>query len=340
MRRWLLGCLIGLIVPIAAAGLAFWWIRSELRTPYYGAGAPEAFVDIPRGASSAAIATMLTDAGILRHRLPFILHLRQTGAGRRLQAGEYRFDSPATPIEIADKLIRGDVFFLSITIPEGMTARETIAWIARSGLGDLGEMENALRRTDWIQELDSQARDLEGYLFPETYRFSRHVTSEHILRAMVERFREVLGKLVAELPLTQGGSVSSIVTLASMVEKETNLEAERGLVASVLTNRLEKGMPLACDPTLIYALKLAGKYNGNLRKGDLAMDSPYNTYIHPGLPPGPIANPGAESLRAALAPPRTDYLFFVSRNDGTHEFSRDFESHSRAVAQYQKGMRH
>jgi UPF0755 protein len=330
----------GLLVLIAAAGLAFWWTRAELRTPYYGGGAPEVFVDIPRGASSAAIATMLTDAGVLRHRLPFILHLRLIGAGGRLQAGEYRFDSPASPIEIADKLIRGDVFFFSVTIPEGLTARETIAWIARSGLGDLREMENALRRTDWIQEMDSGARDLEGYLFPETYRFSRHATSEHIVRAMVERFREVLGKLVAELPLMQGWSVSSIVTLASMVEKETNLEAERGLVASALTNRLEKGMPLACDPTVIYALKLAGKYDGNLRKADLALDSPYNTYMRPGLPPGPIANPGAESLRAALAPPRTDYLFFVSRNDGSHEFSRDFESHSRAVAQYQKGTRH
>jgi UPF0755 protein len=339
VRRWLLGCLLFLLTLVAAAGLAFWWIRNELRTPYYGAGAPEVFVDIPRGASSAAIAAMLGDAGVLRHRLPFILHLRLTGAGRRLQAGEYRFDSPATPIEIADKLIRGDVFFLSVTIPEGMTARETIAWIARNGLGDLGEMEDVLRRTDWIRELDSGARDLEGYLFPETYRFSRHATSEDILRAMVERFREVLGQLVAELPQAQGRSVSSIVTLASMVEKETNLEAERGLVASVLTNRLEKGMPLACDPTLIYALKLAGKYDGDLRKADLAMDSPYNTYIHPGLPPSPIANPGAKSLRAALAPPRTDYLFFVSRNNGSHEFSRDFESHSRAVAQYQKGMR-
>lgn len=340
MRRWLLGCLLVLVALVAAAGLAFWWTRSELRTPYYGAVTSEVFVDIPRGASSAAIATMLTDAGILRHRLPFILHLRLTGAGRRLQAGEYRFNSPASPIEIADKLIRGEVFFFSVTIPEGMTARETIAWIARNGLGDLGEMESALRRTDWIRELDSEARDLEGYLFPETYRFSRHATSEDILRAMVERSREVLGKLVAELPLTPGWSVSSIVTLASMVEKETNLETERSLVASVLTNRLEKGMPLACDPTVIYALKLAGKYNGNLRKGDLALDSPYNTYIHPGLPPGPIANPGVESLRAALAPPRTDYLFFVSRNDGSHEFSRDFESHSRAVAKYQKGMRH
>jgi UPF0755 protein len=335
----LLGGLLVFLVLVAAAGLALWWVRSELRTPYYGAGAPEVFVDIPRGASSAAIAAMLSDAGILRHRLPFILHLRMSGAGRRLQAGEYRFDSPATPVEIADKLIRGDVFFFSVTIPEGMTARETIAWIARSGLGDLREMENALGRTEWIRELDSEARDLEGYLFPETYRFSRHVTSEHILRAMVERFREVLGKLVAELPPAQGWSISDIVTLASMVEKETNVEAERRLVASVLTNRLEKGMPLACDPTLIYALKLAGKYDGNLRKADLAMDSPYNTYIHPGLPPSPIANPGTESLRAALAPPRTDYLFFVSRNNGTHEFSRDFESHSRAVARYQKGMR-
>ena len=336
MIRWLLGCLLFLI---AGAGITYWWTRTELTTPYYGAATPEAFVDIPRGASSATIATLLTDAGILRHRYPFILYLRWTETGRRLQAGEYRFNSPATPIEIADKLIRGDVFFLSVTIPEGLTARETIAWITRSGLGDLTEMETALRRTDWIQDLDSGARDLEGYLFPETYRFSRHANSEDILRAMVERFREVFRKLTEGAPPAQGWNVPSFVALASMVEKETNVETERGRVASVFTNRLEKGMPLACDPTLIYALKLAGKFDGNLRKADLMMDSPYNTYVRPGLPPTPIANPGAYSLRAALSPSKTDYLFFVSRNDGTHEFSRDFESHSRAVGHYQKGMR-
>jgi len=156
--RWLFGFLL---LFLAAAGLAWWWTRRELTTPYYSAGTPEAFVDIPRGASSATIATVLEEAGILRHSLPFILHLRLTGSGRRLQAGEYRFDSPVTPIQVVDKLIRGDVFSRSITVPEGMTARETIELVAQSGLGDIGEMTKALRRTEWIQDLDSGARDLE-----------------------------------------------------------------------------------------------------------------------------------------------------------------------------------
>lgn len=337
LRRWLFG---SVLCFLALAGLAAWWIRREIHTPYYGSSIPETFVDIPRGASSDRVARLLEEAEILRYRVPFILYLRWTGIGHRLQAGEYRFASPAPPVQVAQRLAQGDVFFHSITIPEGLTARETITLISRRGLGDVGKMESSLHRTDWIRDLDPRAPDLEGYLFPETYRFSRNTTSEQIVRSMVDRFREVCNRLLLENPLLPGRNIRELVTMASLVEKEVKSDLERGLVASVLTNRINKKIPLACDPTIIYALKLAGLYDGNIRKADLAIDSPYNTYIHQGLPPGPVANPGINSLRAALDPPKSDFLYFVSRNDGTHEFSKDLQAHARAVARFQKGMGH
>ena len=239
-------------------------------------------------------------------------------------------------MEITQRLERGDIYYHTITIPEGLTARETIALIAQSGLCKLEDLEKALPHSDWIGDLSPEARDLEGYLFPETYRVPRRITAEQLLKTMVDRFREVLLHLKAQHPLPQGWTPHRIVTLASMIEKEVKLDAERELVASVLTNRLRKGIPLACDPTIIYALKLSGKYDGNIRKRDLKIDSPYNTYVRTGLPPGPIANPGEESLKAALAPASTDFLYFVARNDGSHQFSKDFETHERAVFRFQK----
>jgi UPF0755 protein len=220
-----------------------------------------------------------------------------------------------------------------------LTAGETIAQIARHGLGDPGDLKKALSRTDWISDLDTQAHSLEGYLFPDTYRFPRDVSSETIVQTMVGEFRARFMKLLAGRPLPTGRTVREVVILASLVEKEAKNVEERGLVASVLTNRLVKRMPLACDPTIIYALKLAGKYDGNIRRADLKTDSPYNTYIHAGLPPGPIASPGQSALQAALSPQQTQYLYYVSRNDGTHFFSEDFRSHSEAVARFQKRVR-
>jgi UPF0755 protein len=199
-------------------------------------------------------------------------------------------------------------------------------------------MESALRKTEWIMDLDPKARDLEGYLFPETYRFGRNIDSAMLIKTMVDQFRIRLAKILAQSPLPEGWSISEIVTLASMIEKEVRIPEERPIVASVLVNRLERKIPLACDATIIYALKLAGTYNGNLRKSDLAINSPYNSYLRLNLPPGPIANPGADSLHAALNPSKTDYLYYVSRNDGTHQFSSDFHSHQKAVSRFQKSL--
>ncbi len=313
-----------------------WWVKSDLETPYYEASTHEIFIDVPRGSTTDSIASSLSDAGVLRNRLPFQIYVRWKGAGRRLQAGEYRFSAPATPIQIFQRLLQGDVFYYSVTIPEGLTAEETAEQIAQCGLGTRAELERALRRTEWIRDLAPGAASLEGYLFPETYRFGRRATSEQIIHAMVDQFRVKITRLLSEHPLRPGWNVQRLVTLASLIEKEVSNRDERYMVASVFDNRIGKGMPLACDPTVIYALKLSGKYDGNIHKRDLQIESPYNTYVHVGLPPGPIANPGMDSLRAALAPPKTDYLFFVSRNDGTHQFSKDLRTHESAVARYQR----
>lgn len=323
-------------VLIIAGLVSVSWLRSQLDTPYYGAQSSEVFLEIPHHFTTNQVASLLADSGILRHPLPFILYLRYTDMGRHIQAGEYRFSEPATPKQVAQRLIRGDVSFRSVTIPEGLTAQETIQLLAKSGMGTPGELEQLLLRTDLIHDLDPKARNLEGYLFPETYRFGRKVDPEDVIRKMVEQFRIRMAKITAQYPIPDGWTVAKIVILASMIEKEVKEANERPVVASVLVNRLDRKMPLACDATIIYAMKLAGTYQGRLGKADLAMPSPYNSYINGNLPPGPICSPGELSMRAALHPARTDYLYYVSRNDGTHQFSRDFASHQHAVDRFQK----
>ncbi len=337
MRRALLVFIAAvLLLSLASLGAFGIWLNAELDSSYYGAQTPEVFVDLPRGAKTKEVANLLVDAKILHRWLPFMIYARFSGLGRHIQAGEYRFSKPATPKQIAQRLVRGDVYFLSITVPEGLTAQETLELFARNGLGKSDEMEQALLKTEWIREMDPDARNLEGYLFPETYRFSRKADSETIIKAMVHQFRVRIARILESNPLQADWNIPRIVILASMIEKEVKKLEEGPLVASVFVNRLERGIPLACDATIIYAMKLEGTFHGNLSKADLAMKSPYNSYHHLGLPPGPICNPGESSLRAALNPAESDYLYYVSRNDGTHQFSKDFQSHLNAVNKFQK----
>lgn len=336
MRRLLFGTLAGILLLLAISIAAGIWFRSEIQTPFYRAPASEVFITIRRGAGTREIANILATRGILHTRLPFMLYLRFTKFDRSIQAGEYRFNQAATPKQIALRLVRGDVYFHSITIPEGLTAHETINLLTEKGLGNRTALEHALQRTDWIRDLDPTAQNLEGYLFPETYRFDRNADSETVVRKLVEQFRNKFSEVLKASPLPAGWNLSRIVTLASLIEKEVKHAGEGPLVASVLVNRLNKRMPLGCDATIIYAMKLAGTYAGRLGKADLRMESPYNSYLHRNLPPGPICNPGVVSLRAALNPARTDYYYYVSRNDGTHQFSKDYRSHSLAVYKYQQ----
>ena len=329
---------IGLLIAVGIAVSAF-LLYSELQTPYYGARTAETYIDIRKGAAANEIADLLVQNEILKRRIPFLIYLRYTDMGRQIQAGEYRFQEPETPMRIAQRLVHGDVYFRSITIPEGLTANETIALLTGNGLGNISEMERALLKTEWIQDLDSNAENLEGYLFPETYRFGRKADSEAMVKTMVDQFRKQISRILKESAAPAGWNIRRIVILASMIEKEAMQTEERPQIASVLVNRLRRQIPLACDATIIYAMKLAGTYRGNLSKADLEMVSPYNTYLHADLPPGPIANPGADSLRAALNPAETDYLYYVSRNDGTHQFSKNWRDHAQAVNKYQRSRR-
>ncbi len=340
MRSLRLTILSAAVLFVLASAAFAIWLRSELERTYYGANSSEVFLEIPRHANTNQVANLLADSGVLHSRLPLILYLRFTNLGRHIKAGEYRFAEPETPKQIAQRLIRGDITFRSITVPEGLTAHEIIDLLAKNGLGDPDKMEHLLLRTDWIRDWDPKARNLEGYLFPETYRFGRKVDPETVIKTMVHQFRLRMSKIIALNPVPAGSSLRNIVILASMIEKEVKKPQEGPLVASVLMNRLERGMPLSCDATIIYALKLAGTYQGRLGKADLALKSPYNSYLHSNLPPGPISNPGETSLRAALNPARTDYLYYVSRNDGTHQFSRDLASHQNAVNRFQKSAAH
>ncbi|NLT67236.1 MAG: endolytic transglycosylase MltG [Acidobacteria bacterium] len=340
MRRIFLSIALALAIVfvISLAGTAL-WLRSELVSSYYGSSESEMIVEVPRHVSTSRIADMLVDSGILRRKLPFLIYLRLTDKGHAVKAGEYKFAGPVSPVEVARRLTSGDVFFRSITVPEGLTAQETIELLARNGMGDLAEMEQLLLKTELVADIDPAAKNLEGYLFPETYRFGSKADSELIIRTMVNQFRTRIARATQTYPLPDGWDIRSIVILASMIEKEVKKAEEGPIVASVFTNRLGKRMPLACDATIIYAMKLAGTYEGRLGRADLIMESPYNSYIHPGLPPGPIANPGDTSLCAALNPAQTDYYYYVSRNDGTHQFSKNFAHHQVAVDRYQRSLR-
>lgn len=340
MLRWILIiAAITAVLCIVCLGSSYLWFRSELDTPYYNAPEPETYLDIARGTNTTEIAHLLVNAGVLHSRLPFIFYIRYKEIGHRIQAGDYRFAGPATPRQIALRLVRGDIYYRAVTVPEGLTASETIELLAQNGIGNLAEMQQALLRTEWIEDLDPAAQNLEGYLYPETYRFGRKTDSETAVRTMIMMFRRKIEEIVKSNPLPPGWDIPRIIILASMIEKEVRVIEEGPLVASVLVNRLQKRIPLSCDATIIYAMKLAGTYEGNLSRADLKMESPYNTYLHPDLPPGAIANPGSNSIRSALHPAETDYLYYVSRNDGTHQFSRDLRSHNQAVDRYQRSLR-
>jgi UPF0755 protein len=331
MRRLALVGLL-LIAAVVAAGAYLYW---QAGMPYRGYSAPEQFVEVPAGAGPAAIGRRLVDAGVIHDRLTWRVALLESGAARALKAGEYRFSEPQSPREVIARLKRGDVYLRPITFPEGLTIKEMARLYEGRGFGPAGDFERAAADPAGIRHLDPDAPDLEGYLFPETYALPRRAGADTLTRQMVARFEQVFSPALRADAAARGLSVRQVVTLASLVEKETARPEERPLVAAVYTNRLRIGMGLQCDPTVIYALQKAGKYSGNLTRETLTFDSPYNTYRYAGLPPGPIASPGRLSLEAAVRPAHVDYLFFVSRNDGSHIFASTYAEHQRNVRQFQ-----
>jgi UPF0755 protein len=335
-RRRVAGAAVVLVVLVAVLGAAlFGWYTARLNRPFQGYPAGEQFVEVPSGLGVTAIGRRLVAAGVVPDLLTYRLAVRMRRGERSLKAGEYRFDRPLSPLAVVDRLVRGDVYLRAITFPEGLTIRDMAERFELGGFGPAGAFHEAARDASLVRGLDPHAPDLEGYLFPDTYRLPRQASAADLVREMVRRFEEVFGEAHRAAAAARGLSVREVVTLASLVEKETALAEERPIVAGVYANRLRIGMGLQCDPTVIYALQRAGRWNGNLTRADLAYESPYNTYRYAGLPPGPIAAPGKGALDAALAPAGVPYLYFVSRNDGSHVFSTTLREHNAAVRQYQ-----
>jgi UPF0755 protein len=318
-----------LLLGVLAAAGAAWLVLAP-----YGPES-ETFVEIEPGSSAAAIGHKLEAAGVVKSQFAFDL-LRWVKRGRLL-AGEYRFDHPAPLTEVYERIRRGDVYTVSLTIPEGANVFDVAARVESAGLATREEfLRAATEQTGLVADLDPTAKSLEGYLFPETYRFPRKVRPSQIVATMVRRFRVVAGQLGLK------EDVHLVVTLASLVERETAVDGERPLVASVLVNRLKSNMPLMTDPAVIYGLEREQRWRGTLHESDLAHNTAYNTYLHAGLPPGPISNPGVRSLRAAMDPARTDYLYFVAAGanaQGHSKFETTLDEHNRDVAIYRQELK-
>lgn len=312
--------LILLVIVLVAGGAAVYVWRGVV-TPYR-AFSGEQFVTIDQGSSVAAMGRKLADAGVVRDVRTFQIAARLRGAEKRLQAGEYRFEREATPFEIVERIARGDVFVRPITFPEGRTIAEMAAIYEERGFGPAADFEQA-------------AGNREGYLFPSTYRLPRSANARSLIALMVQSFEKTFDADLRAAASALGMSEREAVTMASLVEEEAQKPEERPVISAVYHNRLKIGMGLQCDATVIYALQRAGRWNGNITKADLAMDSPYNTYRYRGLPPGPIANPGRASLEAAVKPANVPYLYYVSRNDGSHAFATTLDEHNRNVQQFQ-----
>ncbi len=305
----------------------------RLSRPYQGFQG-QTFVDIPRGASTLTMAGMLAQAGVVRSRWDFVL-ARLVQRGRVLQAGEYSFDHPASPMEVLGRIARGDVFYYELVVPEGQNMFDIAAAVEDLGLFKASRFLAAARDPAIIRDLDPLAPSLEGYLFPDTYKLSRHTTPEGLCRLMTAKFRE------AWATLHRSTGVHIALTLASLVEKESKLAAERPKIAAVFENRLRIGMKLDCDSTTIYAALLDGRYRGVIHRSDLDSNNPYNTYRHAGLPPGPIASPSLASIRAVDAPDPTDALYFVLRpgGSGAHEFSTNIAAHEAAADRFRRARK-
>ena len=338
--------LLIIAVLLLAGGASAAWVYSELRRPITHNKSGQ-YIEIPRGSSPSSIVKKLADEGIIKHEWPLNVYLKATGRGATLKAGEYDFPSPVSPLAVLAKLQQGERRLTRITIPEGYTRWD----IARAML-QLPELHleseaqalELMNNVNLVSDLDPQAKNLEGYLFPDTYEFAPDTTAEELIEMMVNRFRDVWKPEWTDRARALNMTTRQIVTTASIIETEAKLDEERPIVASVIYNRLEKSIPLAVDSSIVYASKLEGKwrYDGKVYKSDIERRSPYNTRIYTGLPPGPVASPGASSLHAALNPVQSDYLYYVrnpDRDDGAHNFyssSSAFETGVQALRKWER----
>ncbi len=296
----------------------------------------EVSFEVEKGEKVEEIAQNLKESGIIQKTWPLLLGYKLFYSHQSLKAGEYRIQLLLSPKQVLSILIEGKVYLHSLTIPEGLTRREIAVYIDSFPSMNKEIFLEASSNTNLISLWDKEASSLEGYLFPETYHFPKGVSAEEVVEAMVTEFEKTFCQEWKERAQKLGMSIREIVTLSSLIEKETSIPEERKLISAVFHNRLERGMKLDCDPTIIYILKEEGRFTGRLRTKDLRLDSPYNTYLYAGLPPSPICNPGKESMEAALYPSEENYLYFVSKNNGSHKFSYTLKEHLKAVREYQK----
>ncbi len=343
MKRLII--LVIVLVILAVAGFGG-WVYNDLRKPITHAKTGQ-YIEIPRGSSPSAIISKLTAEGVLKNEWPLKLYLKSTGAGATLKAGEYDFPSPISPLGVLAKLQQGQRRLNRITIPEGWTRWDIARAMMQApqfGLTTETQALELMNNINLISDLDPEAKNLEGYLFPDTYEFSPETTGAELIEMMVKRFRGVWKPDWSERARSLGYSPRQMVTTASIIETEAKLDEERALVASVIYNRLEKDIPLAVDSSIVYASKLEGKwrYDGKVYKSDIERRSPYNTRIYAGLPPGPVASPGESSLKAALFPATSDYLYYVrnpARDDGAHNFYSNGAEFETGVAALRKWER-
>jgi UPF0755 protein len=325
-RKMYVVVLLGALV--AGGGTGFLWLNQPP-----GTSSRVQLVDIPPGTTFTHMVTILHQQNLIR--FPWFISLlgRLQNLDRKIFPGEYELHAGMTATAILKELAQGRLYRHTVTIPEGYSTVQIAELLQQKGLADQEEVLRLSRDQAFLQRMDVEGPSLEGYLFPDTYQFARYTPAETILKTFLNRFHDMVTPAMREEARKRGMTLPEVLTLASVVEKETGLPAERPLVAGVFHNRLKRNIPLQSDPTVIYALE---NFDGNIRKADLSVDSPYNTYRVRGLPPGPIANPGLESINAVLYPAATEYVYFVSRNDGSHEFSETLAEHNRAVEKYQR----
>jgi UPF0755 protein len=337
LKRVLLIILLLVLVAGGAAG----WLWYCITQPYQGFAAEGVFVTVPHGSSSRGVARILASNGVVRSALAFEIYARRHPR-RSLEAGEYLFDHAVSGREVFWKLAKGEVYEIPFTVREGETLYDIAHDLEAGHFLPADDFVKAASDPMMVRDIDPHALTLEGYLFPATYHLPRHPVAVELTAAMVKKFKEQWAHISPpgagddKTRLASGYPISSIVTLASLVERETPRREERPLVAGVFENRLRKDMMLQCDPTVIYALEQEGRYTGTLTGADLHVNSPYNTYEHTGLPPGPIGNPGEASLRAALQPAQTDFLYFVANTQGGHFFSATLAEHNKNVTKYRR----